>query len=219
MGHVLVASLILAAAPPPAMPTNREHLAQHLKAMIEESRAPAEKGLKQFRELANKENFRSLGFDSLEEVALAELGKPLPVLLVRLDELRNYKEKDDPYKLIHPIPKVMYVVQVKGAARCGLEVEKVDGKWEAASFGLAGPSRMHAEALKKQAEKDRATALFIIKVPALNETYLAYQTEKGPKLVHMRRQAEEKDTIEARPAADVFAELVKLAREHDGKPR
>jgi hypothetical protein len=38
-------------------------------------------------------------------------------------------------------------------------------------------------------------------------------------LVHVRRQADVKDKVEARPAADVLAELVKQAKEHDGTLR
>jgi hypothetical protein len=219
MWIALAASLALAAPPPEETPTTREQLAEHVRTMVKESRAPAEKGLKQLRDLATKENFKSLGFDSLDEVPSAELGESLPVLLVRLDELRDYKEKGDAYKLLHPIPKVVYGVKVKGEPRCGLEVQKRDGEWEVSALGIAGPARQYVQALKKQAEKDQARVFFIVKVPALNLTYLGYQTDQGVKLVEVRQQAEEKAKIEARPAADVLAELVKLAKEHDGTLR
>jgi hypothetical protein len=212
-------ALVLAAAPPEQTATTREQLAEHVREIVKESRAPAEKALKQLRELATKENFKSLGFDSLEELPSAELGRPLPVLMVRLDELREYKPKGDAYKLLHPIPKVVYGVNVKGEPRCGVEVQKHDGKWEASAIGIAGPARQYVQAVKRQAEKDRGTVFFLVKVLALNETYLGYQTDQGVKLVHVRQQAEEKDKVEARPAADVFAELVKRAKEHDGKLR
>jgi hypothetical protein len=39
------------------------------------------------------------------------------------------------------------------------------------------------------------------------------------KLVHVRSQAEAQARVEARPAAEVLAELVKLAKEHDGTLR
>ena len=111
--------------------------------------------MKQLRELATKENFKSLGFESLEELPAAELGRPLPVLIVRLDELREYKPKGDAYRLLHPIPKVVYGVNIKGEPRCGVEVQKRDGKWEASAIGIAGPARQFVQAVKKQAEKDR----------------------------------------------------------------
>lgn len=219
MRIAIVAALVLAAPPPAETGTTKERLAEHVRAMVKESRAPAENALKQLRELATKDNYKSLGFDSLDERPSAELGVAMPVLIVRLDELREFKPGGDAYKLLHPIPKVVYGVNVKGDPRCGLEVRKRDGKWEASALGIAGPARLYARALKKQAEKDKATVFFLIKVLALNETYLGYQTASGVKLVPVRRQAEEKATVEARPAAEVFAELVKVAKEHDGTLR
>jgi hypothetical protein len=58
-----------------------------------------------------------------------------------------------------------------------------------------------------------------MKVLALNETYLVYQTDQGVMLVHVRRQAEEKDKIESRPAAELLAELVERAKELNGTLR
>jgi hypothetical protein len=219
MWYILAAALALAAPPPEETPTTREHLIEYVHTMVKESREPAEKALKQLQGLATKNNFKSLGFDALEEVPSAELGKALPVLIVRLDELREYEPKKEAYKLLHPLPKVIYGVTVKGETRCGLEVEKRDGKWQTSAIGIAGPARQFVEALKKQAEKDKATEFFIMKVPALNETYLGYQTDQGVKLIHVRQPAEEKDRVDARPAADVLAELVKAAKEHDGTLR
>jgi hypothetical protein len=220
MGHVLTAVLAFAAVAQPAKPTNAERLAEHVKDMVRESRAPAEQALKQLVQLATQDNFKTLGFESLEEVKDAELGRPLPVIMVRLDELREYKKGDDTYKLLHPIPKVMYAVNVKGATRCGVEVQKRDGKWESSSFGIAGPARHYADAVKKQAAEDRATVFFLIKVLALNQTYLAYQTERGEaRLIEVSQQVEANQKVEARPAADVLAELVKEAKEHDGSLR
>jgi hypothetical protein len=200
-------------------PTTKKDLEEHVKKMVEESRKPAEAALKQFAKLVNKDNFKSLGFESVDEAKKAELGVPLPVLFVRLDELKAYKEKGDAYKLMHPIPRVIYAVKVKDEVRSGLEVQKRDGKWETSSFGIAGPARLYAQALKKHIEKDKPKAFFIIRIPALNHVYLGYQTDKGPKLVHVRKQAEQKEKIEARPAAEILAELVKEAKEHDGKLR
>ena len=60
-------------------PPTREQLAQHLRVMVAESHAPAELALKQLRKLARKENFKSLGFESLEELQSAELGTAFPM--------------------------------------------------------------------------------------------------------------------------------------------
>jgi hypothetical protein len=218
MSVAFIAAIALL-APPEETATTKEQLAEHVRAMVKESRPSAESAVKKLRKLTTKENFKSMGFDSLDEVKSAELGKPLPVLIVRLDELRKYTPKGDPYKLLHPLPKVIYGVTVKGEARCGVEVQKRDGKWEVSALGIAGPARQYVEALKKQGEKDKARSFFLIKVQALNETYLGYQTPEGVRMIHVRRQATAKDKVEARPAADVLAELIKDAKEHDGSNR
>ena len=88
MRIALAAVLLLAAPPVKQVGTSREKLAEHLKAMVKESHAPAEAALKKLRGLATKENVKSLGFDSLDELPAAELGVPLPLLMVRLDELK-----------------------------------------------------------------------------------------------------------------------------------
>jgi hypothetical protein len=216
MWLIVAASLVTGAAPPEDTPTSKEQLVGHVRRMVRESRGPAEKALGQLRELATKENFQSLGFDSMEEIPAAELGQALPVVIVRLDELRNYEEKGEAYKLLHPLPKVLYGVTVRGEPRCGLEVQERDGKWEVSALGIAGPARQFVRAVKRQTDKDRARMLFLVKVPAFNETYLGYQTDEGVKLVHVRQQAEADDKVEARPAAVVLGELVKAAKEHDG---
>jgi hypothetical protein len=219
MGTALALLITCAAVAADDKPMSKKDLEEHVQKMVDESRKPAEAALKQFAKLVNKDNFKSLGFKSVDEVKKAELGKPLPVLLVRLDELKAYKEKGDAYKLLHPIPRVVYAVLVKDQVRSGLEVQKQGDKWESSSFGIAGSARLYAQALKKHIEKDKPKRFFIIRIPALNHVYLGYQTDQGAKLVHVKKQAEQADKIEARPAAEILAELVKEAKEHDGKLR
>ena len=88
MGLVFAAALVLAAPPADETPKTREGLARHVREMVEDSRAPAELALKQLRALSTKENFKSLGFESLDELPSAELGKPLQNLQVGIGDLR-----------------------------------------------------------------------------------------------------------------------------------
>jgi len=219
MWIALVAATVLAAAPPEETPVSKEQLAEQIQTLVKDSKPQASKALKQLKQLVTKENFKSLGFDSLEEVASAELGPALPVLIVRLDELREYKEKGEPYKLLHLLPKVMYMVFVNNETRCGVEVEKRDEKWITSALGVAGPTRQYASAILKQTEKDKAIWFFLVKVQALNLTYLAYKTEEGVRLIHVRQQAEAKEKVESKTAAEVLVDLVKQAKEHDGTLR
>lgn len=218
MNRMLAAGLALVLMGQAPKPTTAERLSEDVKTWIAQSQAPARQAVQELAELATSDNFKSLGFNSLDEVKKAELGKPLPVVIVKLDELRDYKEGDDAYKLLHPIPKVMYAVNVQGETRSGVEVEKQDGQWHASSFGATPLARRHAEALKKQAAKDRAETFFIIKVLALNRMYLAYQNDKGAWLIPVQWDDEDAK-VEPRLAASVLSELVKDANEHDGRFR
>lgn len=210
--------LTLAAVGQAQQPTTAERLAESVRKTVAESNAEAQRALKQLEQLATRENFKSLGFESLEEVKQAQLGNPLPVIIVRLDELRAYKDKADPYPLLHPIPKVIYAVNVDGNVRSCVELEKLDGKWEGSSYGMSASAKAHAAALKNRAGKDEGRMFFVVKVLALNKTYLAYQADQGARFIEVHWDDQRGD-VESRPAADVLAELVKLAKEHDGNFR
>src|SRR5262249_50678529 len=148
------------------------------------------------------------------------LGVPFPVVIVRLDELKEYKKGDDPLRLLHPIHRAVYPVLVKGEPRSGMEVHLKDGKWAATSFGLATEVRRYAEVRKKHAGDDEKTVYFLVRIPALHEYYLGHRTDSGPKLIRTRPTTDGKEErVEAGPAADVLMDLVPFAKAHDGKPR
>jgi hypothetical protein len=212
-------SLVVGAPPEAEKPYTPKELAEHVAAVQKDARPAAKDALKTFELLATKDNVESLGFKSLDEVKGAELGPPLVVVLVELKELREYQKGGDPYKLLHPIHRVIFPVTVKGEVRSGLELHKKDGKWESTSFGLAGAVRLYAQARERHADKGKEADYFLVKVPALNEVYLAHQEANKLLLVHVRAQAEKKEKLAARPAAEVFEELVPEAKKHDGKAR
>jgi hypothetical protein len=218
----LLTAAVLFAPPPPSGPltvkTERE-LTEHFQAVVKDSRSAAKSGLETLRELVTDANFKSMGFQALDEVKSSELGVPFPVVLVKLDELKAYKESQDPIPLLHPIHRAIYPVMVKGEVRSGMEVHSREGKWTAASFGLANEVYRYADARKKHAGDDDKTTYFLVKVPALNEYYLGHQTEKGLHLLRIARQPDAKEKLESRPAAEALLKLVPFAKEHDGKSR
>jgi hypothetical protein len=197
----------------------RKILTEQAERYAKESRPTAQNALKQFEELVNGENFREQGFETAEEVKSAELGRPLPVVVIQLNELREYKPGDDPYPLMHMVHRVIYPVMVKGQVRSGLEVHEKDGQWQPSSFGLAESVVRYATARERHSAGDQTTSYFLVKVPALNEIYLGHETEKGLRLVHAHGQAAQKSKMEARPAAEVLAGLVQAAKAHNGQAR
>jgi hypothetical protein len=157
--------------------------------------------------------------EALDEVKSAELGKPLPVVVIRLNELRAYKPGDDPYPLMHMVHRVIYPVLVKGQVRSGVDVHERDGQWQSSSFGLAESVRRYARARERHSAGDPSTSCFLLNVQALNQTYLGHESEKGLRLAHVREQVVQQHKLEAQPAAEVLAGLVQAAKEHEGEAR
>ncbi len=129
MDLLLIVAVLLAPPPLPAAPKSAGELAEHLRAVVKDSRPAAAQAPATFEELVTDENFRSLGFESKEEAKAAELGVPFPVVAVRLDELKRFKTGDDPLALLHPLRRAIYPITVKGQVRSGLTVHAKDGEW------------------------------------------------------------------------------------------
>jgi hypothetical protein len=58
-------------------------------------------------------------------------------------------------------------------------VHQKDGDWRPSSFGVAEAIRLYAAARERHSAGDQKTFYFLVKVHALNETYLGHETEKG----------------------------------------
>jgi hypothetical protein len=196
-----------------------QELADYVAAVTKNSRPAAKDALTDFTELVTESNFASLGFASFEEVKDAELGQPLPVAMVRLDELQKYKDGDDPYALVHSSHRVVYPVLVKGQVRSGIELHEKDGKWSATTFGLANSVKLYAQARQKHADQPGTTPYFLVKALALNEFYLAHLKGTELRLIRVRDQAASEHKLEGQSAAQLFVELAKKAKEHDGSNR
>src|SRR5215216_7382867 len=52
--------------------------------------AAAEQALETFRQIVTSENYQALGFQTPDEVKIAQLGQPLKVLRVPLDQLLSF---------------------------------------------------------------------------------------------------------------------------------
>src|SRR5437879_10901332 len=74
---------------------------------VKETQNVASNALGSFREMAGEGRFKDLGFESAAEVSSATLDEPLPIFLVRLDDLRVYQAGGDAEKLLKPLNKVI----------------------------------------------------------------------------------------------------------------
>jgi hypothetical protein len=180
-------------------------------------KAAAEQGLQALRALVDEQNYRDLGFESQNEAASATLGEPLRVVLVRLDQLREFQPESDPSRLLTRTTEMIYPVLAGGQARCSITLTQEGGKWTAAAFGGAKLIRQ----ITKVRNALVPSANIFVKVPALNVYFIARQEEgaaAGLMLTPLTDQPEYrmKEGV-ALPAKDAFSALVPAAKAHDGK--
>jgi hypothetical protein len=175
----------------------------------------ASNGLATLRKLVNANNYRSMGFESQDEVNSASLGERLPVFLVRLDQLREFQSGGDPEKLLNDIGEELYPVLVNGATRSAVLVQKQGAQWAPVSYGGAnlvkalGQRRSENSALLKTA----APPYFEVHVAALNIYFLGYRQESRLLLVPLADDPRYKFTAGTPlPAADALAALVPAAK-------
>jgi hypothetical protein len=137
----------------------------------------AAESLSVVKALVAKGRPRSRGFQSVDEVGAARLTHPLPMFMVGLDRLREYKGGDVRALLIDE-EQVMYPLAVNGQARAALVVRKrADGHYSASSFGdtvIAGMVQQARQGLTKArgiAESD----FRLIAIPVMGAKFLGHE--------------------------------------------
>jgi len=162
----------------------------------------AGKSLSTLSQLVTEQNYRAMGFESAKEVANASLGAPLPVYMVRLDELRQYAG-GDPAPLLEPLSQVIYPVLVGGATRSGITVENTGKGWQATGFGSPSLSRALADGVKAS-----GASPFVVHVAALRTHFVGFRDGGGDLMFTPIRDEPE---LELRAGAAVPATQALLA--------
>jgi hypothetical protein len=190
--------------------------------MFADAQTAAENSLETFRKLVNNQNYKELGFESLDEVASASLGEPIHNFLVRLDQLREYQPDSDPNELLTDAKQVYYPVHVKDQVRSSIIVEQANDKWKSAGLGNAGLAKQIAQARKEAVAPSGGTSSpdVIVQVPALGVYFIGRRTIDNNLTLtplatyptyNLRAGA-------AQPAKEVFATLVPFAKTYNGLP-
>jgi hypothetical protein len=172
-----------------------------------------------FRSLITKDNYKKLGFDSLEESAGAQLGAPLPIFFVRLDRLREYQPGSDANTLLSDSAQVHYPVLIKKQVGAAVIVQKADGKWKIASLGNAGLAKQISQVQQKAAAPSGEPDM-IVRVPALG-IYFIGRRGADKKLILIPVADDPRYNLKStaeQPAEEVFAKLVPFAKTHKGLP-
>lgn len=185
-----------------------------------DTQSAAARALETYRKLVTNDNFKELGFESLDEVAAATLGEPRQVFAVRLDQLREYQPGGDANRLLNNANRVIYPVNVREQARSSIAVEQKDGKWRATDFGNARLSRQISQAAKSLAASNQRPeeTPIVVHVLPFNLYFLGHRSEKRLFLTPLGDYSTFNVRSATAPADDIFAALASFARNYNGLP-
>lgn len=185
-----------------------------------QSQEAATQGLETLRQIITAQNYKGMGFESVDEVKSATLGEPLGVFYVHLDQLKEYQPGSDPEKLLTDVGQMVYPVAVKDQVRSSVVVAKSDDVWKAARSG--GPNVIQAISRARStvasSEKPPAST-FVVQVPALNFYFVGYRADGKLMLTPILDdpQYNFKAGVPL-PAEDVFRALTAAATNYNGLP-
>ena len=160
------------------------------------------------QKLVNEQNYKSLGFQSLDEVKQSQLGNPMEVFNVGLDRLKGYQPGADPNNLLSPSAETIYPVTVGGSVRTGVTIVRKEQGYEPSSFG-------NADIVKRLSSYRQGDAEFVVRIPAFNMYFVGRRVETRLVLVpivadpRLKVQAGEATPIEVvidqlRPYVDAY---------------
>lgn len=198
------------------LPTNQGDELQ----TFSDAQSAATRALDTFRKLVTRDNFKELGFESLDEASAAALGEPRRVFDVRLDQLREYREGTDADRLLNDANRIVYPVVVREQVRSSISVEKKDGKWRAVDFGNTGLAKQISATTRAMAANQRPEDTpVLVHVLPFNLYFLGHHLESRLLLTPLADYS----TFNLKagtttPANDVMAALAVFARSYNGLP-
>ena len=167
------------------------------------------------QKLVNDQNYRAMGFDSLDEVKQAQLGQPLDVFNIGLDQLKSYQTGANATGLLSKTAETIYPVTVSGQVKSSVTIVQKEGGYHPSSFGNAEIIK----SLSRYRRGDLAANDFVVRVPALNMYFLGRKVEDRLFLTPVVEDPRLKlRPGEAVPAEIVLQDLVPLANAYNGEP-
>lgn len=147
--------------------------------------AAAIEGLKILKTAITAENFKQFGFDSLDQVARATVGKGIPLYYVRADQLQEYTSGTDAGKLMMPTNRRLFPILADKSAKLVMTLEYSDEHWKLVSFGqqdIASPlnSAQVNTNPRSSAPGSYTRSYFVVQIPALRLSFLAFSPPAGP---------------------------------------
>ena len=148
---------------------------------LEDLHKAAVRGRDQYQMMVTPDNFRALGLNRAADAARTTLGTPSREYLIRLDQLKEFKQGDDPAKLLTDTGIVQYPIVLDNKVRSTVSMVQQDGQWKAISIGEAIRSEKRSTALQESAKALNVSAdnYFIVRVPGLNLEFEAATDPAG----------------------------------------
>lgn len=175
----------------------------------------ASNALTVLQKLATEQNYRSLGFESPDEVKEAQLGQPMAVYEITLDKLKSYKSGTDANSLLIPSSETIYPVSVHGNVRSGITIVHKEAGYEPASFGNAAI----VKALARYRQREGSQNEFVLRIPVFNMYYVARRAENAITVVPIIDDPRLKTKAgEAIPIGSLLDQLHPLADSYNGLP-
>jgi hypothetical protein len=183
----------------------------------------ATRALETLQKMITPQNFKAMGFESLDEVKAAALGEPLALFYVRLDQLREFQPGTDPNTLLTDVGQMIYPVTVREQTRSSIVVAKTEETWKAVRFG--GPNLIKAVAEVRKGSPPSTTAApavsasFLVEVPALKVYFLGSRSDQRLTLTPLL----DDPTVKFKagvpmPAEEALGALVPIAKAYNGLP-
>ncbi|HYK36061.1 hypothetical protein [Alloacidobacterium sp.] len=185
---------------------------QEPQPLAQQPREAATNALGMLRNLVNEQNYKGLGFQSVGEVKLAELGQPMEVYIIGLERLKGYQASQDPSSLLTPSAETIYPVTVGGNVRTGVTIVHKEQGYESSSFG-------NADIVKRLVAYRLGPEDFAVHIPAFNLYFLGRRMNSRVVLAPIANNPRLKAPAgEATPLEGVVEQLRPYAESYDGRP-
>jgi hypothetical protein len=177
------------------------------------AQAAAGQGLTTFRALISKDNYKGMGFATVEDVQRATLGEPMKVFRIELDALKRYRAEANANDLLVDAQRSLYPVQVDQNVVTSLYVNEHKDGWRATVFGNSAVARALAQ--HRQGKDD-----FVVHVPALKVYFIGRRNDAGLALIALIDDPRFSFKAgEPMPSDRVLAVLQKEAEAYNGLPQ
>lgn len=182
-----------------------------------ESRPIYWRALATFKALLNKENCTLFGFESIDEINSAELGEPIQEYIIKLDQLRNYKENSDPSSLLSRSQIVIFPVLAGNRVRSSIQFAWIDYSWKAVAFGGTNTIRAYTDmraALMVRLSRTEDD-FFWVNIPALGLRLIGHYEDKNIMLTPLAGiETLGLNTGKSQPMGEILSALVPLAKKY-----